>query len=74
MTATLSAPSCPGDDPCEANAVFNQVMQATTTLTTTLDTIARRHGGAAPASAEHVRNLLAALSGEVLVWIWQWPS
>ncbi|WP_131831840.1 hypothetical protein [Mycobacteroides abscessus] len=66
--------SDPGDDPREANAVFNQVVQATTTLTDALQSISHRHRDAAPVSAEHVLHLQSVLSTEVLAWIWRWPA
>jgi hypothetical protein len=76
MTTTLAVPSspCDGDDPREANAVFNQVMACTAALTDALSTIAIQHADAAPASSEQVRNLLAIMSTEILDWIWRWPS
>jgi hypothetical protein len=76
MTTTLAAPPSPydGDDPRQANAVFNQVMACTAQVADALSAIASQHSGAAPASSEQVENLLAILSTDILDWIWRWPS
>lgn len=75
MPVTASSLASPGsDDPHEASAVFNQVMQSTTALTDALTAIVRRHGGTARVSTNHVQDLLATLSTEILDWIWRWPS
>lgn len=72
--ALLSRANPPGDDPHEADAVFNQVMQSTGALAEALAAIARRHRATAPVSSDHVQDLLAVLSTDILDWIWRWPS
>lgn len=75
MIITLTSPaSPPGDDPHEANAVFEQVVQSTRSLTEALADIVRRNRDAAPVSSDYVQDLLAILSTEILDWIWRLPS
>ena len=63
-----------GDNLEAASDVLNNVLNQSAAFADDLRAIANQHVEAAPASAEHVRNLSGAVARAVLDWIEQWPS
>jgi len=63
-----------GDDRQAASAISNTVLQRSLVWNDELRAIAEKYSDAAPTSSEHVSELNAVISRDVLEWIEEWPQ